>query len=232
MGPIICRHCRWRDRVNMNWARQRNGIGEIYQNRKFWNFVFWVGGLWLVRIDPSRRGGINETRGKFWEYTKIQKWPPSWKNLEKRQKTYFIVFFIYNIYGVGGMGAALFWGSLLELTSSWPPARVEGRSRAAAPATWSGGSADSGDEFQTYDSVQSGLNEIGFVALRCNVFLTFSWRLRLKHLVLRPFLTNRLTNMVSKSMVSRETSLKKSKKRQAIALAARGGCGGLGQLCC
>ena len=36
--------------------------------------------------------------------------------------------------------------------------------------------------------------------------------------------------MVSKSMVPRETSLKKSKKRQAIALAALGGCGGLGQL--
>ena len=31
-------------------------------------------------------------------------------------------------------------------------------------------------------------------------------------------------------MVSRETSLKKSKKRHAIALAARGGCEGLGQL--
>ena len=36
--------------------------------------------------------------------------------------------------------------------------------------------------------------------------------------------------MVSKSMVPPETSLKKSKKRQAIALAAREGCGGLGQL--
>ena len=36
--------------------------------------------------------------------------------------------------------------------------------------------------------------------------------------------------MLSKSMIPFETSLKKSKKRQAIALAARGGCGGLGQL--
>ena len=36
--------------------------------------------------------------------------------------------------------------------------------------------------------------------------------------------------MLSKSMVSRETSLQKSKKRRAIALAALGGCGGLGQL--
>ena len=36
--------------------------------------------------------------------------------------------------------------------------------------------------------------------------------------------------MVSKSTVSRETTLKKSKKRHAIALAARGGCGCLGQL--
>ena len=58
----------------------------------------------MVRIDPSRRGGINETRGQFWEYrNKKQKWPPSWKNLEKRQTTYFTVFLIY---GVGGMGGA------------------------------------------------------------------------------------------------------------------------------
>ena len=50
----------------------------------------------------------------------------------------------------------LFEGVCLELTSSWPPARAEGRSRAVVDDTWSAGSADSvdsGDEFQTYDSV-------------------------------------------------------------------------------
>ena len=36
--------------------------------------------------------------------------------------------------------------------------------------------------------------------------------------------------MLSKSMVSPETSLRKSKKRAAIALEALGGCRGLGQL--
>ena len=36
--------------------------------------------------------------------------------------------------------------------------------------------------------------------------------------------------MLSKSMVSPETSLRKSKKRAAIALVALGGCRGLGQL--
>ena len=36
--------------------------------------------------------------------------------------------------------------------------------------------------------------------------------------------------MLSKPIIPFGTSLKKSKKRQAIALAALGGCGGLGQL--
>ena len=44
------------------------------------------------------------------------------------------------------------------------------------------------------------------------------------------FLDRRLPEMVPKPMVWRGRSLKKSKKRQAIALAALGGCGGLGQL--
>ena len=47
---------------------------------------------------------------------------------------------------------------------------------------------------------------------------------------MRAFLTDRPPEIVSKSMKPRETSLQKSKKRRAIALAALGGCGGLGQL--
>ena len=37
----------------------------------------------------------------------------------------------------------LIWGSLFKLTSSWPPARVEGWFRAAVDDTWSAGSAGS-----------------------------------------------------------------------------------------
>ena len=53
---------------------------------------------------------------------------------------------------------------------------------------------------------------------------------RTKPQVWGPFLDRRLPEMVPKPMVWRWTSLKKSKKREAIALAALGGCGGLGQL--
>ena len=62
----------------------------------------------------------------------------------------------------------LFEGVCLELTSSWPPARVEGRSRAVVDATWlagsgeSGESAESGDEFRTYDSAADVYRKIGF----------------------------------------------------------------------
>ena len=45
----------------------------------------------------------------------------------------------------------MFEGVCLELTSSWPPARVEGRSRTVANDTWlawSAGSAGSGGKFQ------------------------------------------------------------------------------------
>ena len=61
-------------------------------------------------------------------------------------------------------------------------------------------------------------------------FLTFEGQLHLKHILLRPFLGKILPKMLSKSMVSPETSLRKSKKRAAIALEALGGCRGLGQL--
>ena len=52
------------------------------------------------------------------------------------------------------------------------------------------------------------------------VFLTFEGQLRLKHILLRPFLEKILPKRLSKSMVSPETSLRKSKKRAAIASAA------------
>ena len=55
--------------------RKNNNIQKPKNRRN----TCWVGGLRLLRINPSRRGGIDETRGKFWEYRKIQKWPPSWK---------------------------------------------------------------------------------------------------------------------------------------------------------
>ena len=65
-----------------------------------------------MRIDPSRRGGIDETRGKLWEYRKNQKWPPSWKNLEKRQKR-ILPYFLY-------MGSAA-WAEPLLLNQNWVP---------------------------------------------------------------------------------------------------------------
>ena len=54
-------------------------------------------------------------------------------------------------------------------------------------------------------------------AFPCNVFFSFLGQLRANRLLLRPFLDEWLPEMVSKPMDSRETSLKKSKKRQAIA---------------
>ena len=49
-------------------------------------------------------------------------------------------------------------------------------------------------------------------------------------MVLECFLDNDLPKTVSKGMIPLRRSLKKSKKHQAIAPAALGGCGGLGQL--
>ena len=62
------------------------------------------------------------------------------------------------------------------------------------------------------------------------VFLTFLGQPRAKHILLRPFLEIMLPNMLSKSMVLSETSLRKSKKRRTIASVALGGCRALGQL--
>ena len=46
-----------------------------------------------MRIDPSRRGGINETRGKFWEYRKNKNGRQvgkTSKNAKKRILPYFL----------------------------------------------------------------------------------------------------------------------------------------------
>ena len=58
----------------------------------------------------------------------------------------------------------------------------------------------------------------------------FSYPSHLKHLVLRAFLEDRLPEMLSKLGVLAERGMKKSNKHRAIAPAALGGCGGLGQL--
>ena len=68
------------------------------------------------------------------------------------------------------------------------------------------------------------------VTLRCDVFfITFSYHSHLKHLVLRAFLEDCLPEMLSKLGVWAERGMK-VKKTWAIAPAALGGCGGLGQL--
>ena len=66
------------------------------------------------------------------------------------------------------------------------------------------------------------LTKLARVTLRRNVFFTFSGPLRLKDILLRQFLTDRPPEIVSKSMKPRGTSLKKSKKRRAIALVTLG----------
>ena len=65
---------------------------------------------------------------------------------------------------------------------------------------------------------QASENEPDVVLALC--FLTFLGTSRANRLLLRPFLDEWRPEMVSKPMDSRETSLKKSKKRQAIAPAA------------
>ena len=72
--------------------------------------------------------------------------------------------------------------------------------------------------------------KVARASLRCNVFSTFSYPSNVKHTVLRAFLEDCLPEMLSKLGVLAETSMKKSKKHHAIAPAALGGCGGLGQL--
>ena len=123
-----------------------------------------------------------------------------------------------------------------ELTSSWPQARVLVWFRFAVMTPDCRGKP--GKPGQTgirarvpnraFYMIFTVLGDFG--ALSCNVFLTFSWQLRTERLLLRPFLDDGLPKTLSKSMMSRETSLQKSKKRWTIALAALGGWGGLGQL--
>ena len=72
-------------------------------------------------------------------------------------------------------------------------------------------------------------SDSGDTPVQC-VFFTFSYPSHVKHLVLRAFLEDCLPEMLSKLGVLAETSIKMSKKHHAIAPAARGGCGGLGQL--
>ena len=72
--------------------------------------------------------------------------------------------------------------------------------------------------------------KIAQTSLLCNIFLTFSYPSHLKHLLLRVFLEDCLPEMLSKLGALAERGMKKSKKHRAIAPAALGGCGGLGQL--
>ena len=99
--------------------------------------------------------------------------------------------------------------------------------RAALLDTTSGGSTD---EFQIvhFSCVLPYL--VTRTSLRCNVFLTFSYPSHLKPTVLECFLDNDLPKTLSKGIIPLRRSLKKSKTHQAIAPAALGGCGGLGQL--
>ena len=60
--------------------------------------------------------------------------------------------------------------------------------------------------------------------------LTFPWTFHLTHILLRAFLEDCLPEMLSKVGVLAERSMNKSKKHHMIALAALGGCGGLGEL--
>ena len=62
------------------------------------------------------------------------------------------------------------------------------------------------------------------------ILLLFHTPSHLKHLVLRVFLEDCLPEILSKLGVLAERGIKKSKKHHAIAPAALGGCGGLGQL--
>ena len=102
--------------------------------------------------------------------------------------------------------------------------------RAAVAATTSAGSAGSGDELQIVQIHNVFTAKVTRVTLQCNVFFTLSYPSRLKHLVLIVFLEDCLPEMLSKLGVRAEMGMKKSKAHRAIAPAALGGCGGLGQL--
>ncbi len=114
--------------------------------------------------------------------------------------------------------------------------RGEGRLRAAGRYIVSGGLPGSGrsagnrNEFQMVQIIFVFTAKVARTSLQCNVFSTFSYPSRVKHQVFRAFLEDCLPEMLSKLGVLAETSMKKSKKHHAIAPAALGGCGGLGQL--
>ena len=117
----------------------------------------------------------------------------------------------------------------MKLTSSWLPARVDRGFRSALHGTTS-----AGPEVREVNSKKLALEQhshtfgkSGAIAL---CFLVFSWMSQLKHLLLRVFLEDGLPEMLSKLSVLAKTSMNKSKKHHAIAPAALGGCGGLGQL--
>ncbi len=71
-------------------------------------------------------------------------------------------------------------------------------------------------------------SDSGDTPVQC--FFTCSYPSHAKHTVFIVFLEDCLPEMLSKLDVLAETSMKKSKKHHAIAPAALGGCGGLGQL--
>ena len=103
------------------------------------------------------------------------------------------------------------------------PRRVLGGFRAALDATTSG---DSGDSADSADCVTNRAFLLFFtvlgekLALSRDVFLTFYDPSRAKHQVLEPFSDKHFPTTVSKHVVPRGRSLKKSKKHQAISPSA------------
>ena len=103
---------------------------------------------------------------------------------------------------------------------------------------WKGGSeqqlmtpdpGDSGDEFQIVQICCLLRYLVTRVTLRRDVFLTFSWTSRLKHLLLRVCVGGcPARNALRRSCFRWEGYEKLKKKHRAIAPAALGGCGGLG----
>ena len=91
--------------------------------------------------------------------------------------------------------------------------------RVAANDTWSGDSADSGDsgdEFQIVHFWWFLPCLVTRTSLRCNVFSTFSYPSRLKHIVMSYFLDNCHPKNVSKRYDSAWDIPEKVKKRCAI----------------
>ena len=93
--------------------------------------------------------------------------------------------------------------------------------RAAVDDTVSADSGDSGDEFPTYDSVRSGLQKIVRTTLRCNVFVDLFMTAPSRTPTFESIFERGPRTKLSKSLIPREAVPQKSKKRRAIALAAR-----------